>query len=525
MGNWDFRRWLYVAMGIGGLVAVFLGHPARGQTGTPQSESLPQAKVPSEGMNSPTPRQAGGAAMADFDTLITLIQQTIDPDSWLVQGGTSTILPYPSGVFVDPAGQVRRVEPMAPQDSLDAPSRGQDWSLRPQPPGDHDWMRPASRRVVSLRALDRKLQELLRRGEPPTRELQQLAGLKKVELVRIDVAGEDVLLAGPASAGAPTLLLADLAALTALIHHQTSPLGCTIEPTEEGLQSVNQWLGTSAARDTLGRHPRAFVDQLRERIGDFQVQVFGISPTSSTALALIDADEHMKQVGFGQQRTQPHVPSYFEHLEQSGVLQPPPQSMIRWWFAYTDQPITTNADRTIFQLPPSCVRILSEQQWMTAQGRAPTGQADPAADAFARGMTERLEQLRDGYANYARICGIFEAALALQVGIEATGQPSWKAWFPMLCALGHLPSESHPAPKKVAGLATWYRLPGGTNMAVVSGGVLVQPQPLAAATHWRQGSWIASSLVPRSHEAVRPSSSSVAASDDLSDRIWWWDAE
>jgi general secretion pathway protein D len=40
----------------------------------------------------------GGAAMADFDTLMNLIQQTIDPDSWLINGGTSTILPYPANL-------------------------------------------------------------------------------------------------------------------------------------------------------------------------------------------------------------------------------------------------------------------------------------------------------------------------------------------------------------------------------------------------------------------------------------------
>ncbi|RMF38646.1 MAG: general secretion pathway protein GspD [Planctomycetota bacterium] len=42
----------------------------------------------------------GGAAMADFDTLINLIQQTIEPDSWLANGGTSTILPYPSNLSI-----------------------------------------------------------------------------------------------------------------------------------------------------------------------------------------------------------------------------------------------------------------------------------------------------------------------------------------------------------------------------------------------------------------------------------------
>ncbi|QDV23121.1 type II secretion system protein GspD [Aureliella helgolandensis] len=42
----------------------------------------------------------GGAAMADFDTLMNLIQATIDPDSWLQAGGTSTILQYPSNLSI-----------------------------------------------------------------------------------------------------------------------------------------------------------------------------------------------------------------------------------------------------------------------------------------------------------------------------------------------------------------------------------------------------------------------------------------
>lgn len=40
------------------------------------------------------PGGAGGAAIADFDSLIQLIQQTIAPDTWDATGGPSTISPY-----------------------------------------------------------------------------------------------------------------------------------------------------------------------------------------------------------------------------------------------------------------------------------------------------------------------------------------------------------------------------------------------------------------------------------------------
>ncbi len=46
-----------------------------------------------------TPLQ-GGAVIADFDTLMNLIQQTIDPDSWLQAGGTNTINQYPATLSI-----------------------------------------------------------------------------------------------------------------------------------------------------------------------------------------------------------------------------------------------------------------------------------------------------------------------------------------------------------------------------------------------------------------------------------------
>lgn len=67
--------------GLGG------GNPPISGTGAPMSMGSPGAI-------------GGGAAMADFTTLINLIQQTIEPDSWLVAGGTSTVIEYPSNLSI-----------------------------------------------------------------------------------------------------------------------------------------------------------------------------------------------------------------------------------------------------------------------------------------------------------------------------------------------------------------------------------------------------------------------------------------
>ncbi|MBX3420491.1 MAG: general secretion pathway protein GspD [Pirellulaceae bacterium] len=48
-------------------------------------------------MGSPSPIGGGGAA-ADFASLMNLIQQTIEPDNWAANGGTSTMLQYPANL-------------------------------------------------------------------------------------------------------------------------------------------------------------------------------------------------------------------------------------------------------------------------------------------------------------------------------------------------------------------------------------------------------------------------------------------
>ncbi|MGE0758536.1 MAG: hypothetical protein AB7O38_16030 [Pirellulaceae bacterium] len=48
--------------------------------------------------NGQFPSNMGGAALADFDTLIDLIQQTIAPDSWVDAGGTGAIESFPTNL-------------------------------------------------------------------------------------------------------------------------------------------------------------------------------------------------------------------------------------------------------------------------------------------------------------------------------------------------------------------------------------------------------------------------------------------
>src|SRR5437868_67644 len=48
-----------------------------------------------------------GGNQADFDSLIDLITSTIAPTTWTDAGGTGSIAPFPTGVYVDPQGVLR----------------------------------------------------------------------------------------------------------------------------------------------------------------------------------------------------------------------------------------------------------------------------------------------------------------------------------------------------------------------------------------------------------------------------------
>jgi hypothetical protein len=74
--------------------------PPGGQQGPGQVAGQGQ-----QGVNQGFP---GGAAQADFDSLMDLIISTVEPDTWVENGGAEAeIRPFPNGVWVDPAGVLR----------------------------------------------------------------------------------------------------------------------------------------------------------------------------------------------------------------------------------------------------------------------------------------------------------------------------------------------------------------------------------------------------------------------------------
>lgn len=455
----------------------------------------------------------GGAALADFGTLMNLIESTIDPDSWLAQGGSNAMLPYPAGVWIDPRGQLAdRPVPIVDQRRLE--SLLNPGGQRSSDSSQSAWLAASPLRVISLRELDRRLLDISHRKLTLTPEIIQLAGLSRVQYVLVDAEHRDVVLAGPADGHQNGFFLEDLATVTSLIRGNTQAFGCSIEPVHDNLLATQEYIATPAAQKILSQNPEKFAKLLEQKMGNHTAQVFGMHPRSSTAVALLAADVSMKELGFGKSDLRLPIKDYFDFLERESAI--PRQSLIRWWFDYSNQAIASNAEQTLFRLPANCVQLYSEQQFLTQHGRQASGQADPAADAFAAELNGRLDQLRTLDASYSRMCCVFESALALQVGLTSLELADYQAWFPTLFGLGQLEQPFVHQPQWVSSLVATHRAQTSrTNIAVVSGGVQVNPLPAASREHWQTSPHLSGSQVPSMAAArwqVEPQESR-----------WWWD--
>ncbi len=478
------------------------------------------------------PRQEarGGASLADFDTLIDLIKTTVEPDSWDDLGGPGAADGFPGGVHVDTSGLLKRreaspVRDIAARDLLKAQSD----------PNGRDPQRGSQLRKVSLRRLERELQRLAALGKPADRVMQHLAGLYQARYVIVLPAGDpdgpdggDVVLAGAAGAwqtgiegravnaetGRPVLHLDDLVVLLRNAEHEDGRLGCSITPRKENLASAQAYLAETSGTPLKPSQREAWLDELRDRMGEQDIVVNGLDPGCRAARVLVEADYRMKLVGMGLEAGVPGVASYLDRVEIGPDGRLPPLTVLRWWFALHDDPIRVSANRDVFELPRQSVQVLSENELLMRTGqRVHTGNSDELNRAFAHDFTEHFAELCAGYPVYAELRNVFDLALVAavvksedlpgQVGWQLTyfNEPSpenWLAYRPQL----------RPAPRTVETVVNHRVIARRHIVAGVSGGVSFDGARLMERE--AQGADDLGALRILRQEIVPPD-------------VWWWD--
>lgn len=463
--------------------------------------------------------QTGGAANADFDSLIDLIQSTVESDTWVENGtGDGEISPFPTGVFVDSQGALRFAAKELDVSPVTQSSRATDLD---QP---RDVRSSSNLRFVSLPRLEAAIARRQETRRPLTPEMLTLAGLRRIEYVLVDPNAGDLVLAGPAgdwqavggsivsvTTGQPIVRLDDLLTLWRRRQtHDAASFGCSITPRQEGLARVQEFVAASAARPLAPGQRGKWLQGLHEALGKQAVEFFGIEPASHVAQVLLVADYHMKLIGMGLTEGVPGVRSYLSTVELLADGSAPPMAILRWWFAMNYPPVEVNAERSAFRLSGQGVQVLSENEMLAARGqRIHTGQSEDLNRLFALSFTEHFAEISAAYPLYGELRNVFDLALVLAI-IEREGlleRVRWDADLFSSAEALRLPRLS--VPREVDTVINHRVIKRRHVVAGISGGVWVDAAEALDQT--------TAKLDNRNVPALRP------AAGDAADEIWWWD--
>lgn len=468
----------------------------------------------------------GGADLADFDSLIDLITSTVAPTSWDQVGGPGSVAPYPSGVLVDTQGFMRTKvkEELAGELS--------DLRARSAARARHESVRRDSPlRMVSLPRLEKQVQLRLAAGRRPTDEMLVLAGLRRIEYVFVYPESGDLVLAGPAGdwradvegrivgseTGEPVVRLDDLVVVFRhTLHSRQERFGCLITPRQENLARVQEFVKASSQHPIQSpQERRAWIGELRARLGTQDIEVYGIDACTRAARVMVEADYRMKLVGMGLEEGVPGVVGYLDLIKIPPGQAAPPMGVLRWWFTLNYDALLAARDRQAFALRGQGVRVQSENERLTAEGkRVHTGQSEEWNRQFARSFTEHFGELCRRYPVYAELRNLFDLALAAALIREEdlAGKVGWH-----LTCFGDpngYPVPLAPAPKTVESVIN-YRIVNRVNIvAGVSGGVRVDPSEIA-----KRGAM----ETDTGGKIDRQRSAATAAIKALPADAWWWD--
>lgn len=432
-------------------------------------------------------------------------------------GGTNINFAQPiAGVDVDAKGvlKVRVFDPRVARERLMAARQQRDNQL----------MRPSKLRKVSLQRLEVELERQLAAGGPVGDELLALAGLTSIDYVFYYPESKDIVIAGPAEgfvadptdrfvgmqSGKPTVLLEDVA--TALRAYApgspaTGIISVSIDPTQEGLQRMQQFLASVRGRVQPNDAMRLAAG-LKNNLGLQTVSITGIPNDTHFARVLVEADYRMKLIGIGLERLPIRMASYVDRANPSAVAS---NAMERWYFQPRYDGISVSEDGLAMKINERGVELVGENERVAGGRRTITKRVNAASQAFCRDFTEKFPEIADKVRIYAELRQLINVAIAAAYIQEQDffGQADWS--MPVLGDESAFQVGTYTAPEQVetAVNAVWR---GNTLMTPLGGGVQMQPRKALSSENL---------VIDRDGENNRVKQ--YAGPADLKEGQWWWD--
>lgn len=463
----------------------------------------------------------GGAAMADFDTLINLIESTVQPDGWETNGGNGAIEPYPAGVFVDATGTLHRSERIAPATLARLRERAISGRRAAE------MSEESSLRLISLRGLQDEISRCYLSGERWSDEMQYLAGLYRAKYVFVDSERRDILIGGPAGAlrvgesgrmmhvasGEPALHLDDLLVLLRTVERRT-PFGCNIKPRETNLKKVQEYLANQQGSLKPGGR-NAWLAGIKNALGQQDIEVFGLAPDTHAAQVLVEADYHMKLIGIGLETGVDGLNSYLSTIELDDNGDAPAMSVLRWWFTMNYESVTNTSTGDAFELSGIGVKVLSENELLTERGkRVHTGASELLNRQFAKSFTDHFEQLATKYPVYGELRNVFDLTLVATLIREHDLELQSELSLDRLRNETISPQEHLAVSKEVSTVANSRVIEKRHIVGVVSGGVHVDAKATASQRSVE--------LAPEADQLLTKQRRRANA---VRRDHWWWDVD
>ncbi|MEA1949850.1 MAG: DUF1598 domain-containing protein [Planctomycetota bacterium] len=339
-------------------------------------------------------------------------------------------------------------------------------------------------RMISLNRLEAALKD---RQGVPTEEMRRLAGLLRLRYVFFYPESNDIVIAGPAegwytdatgrvvgmTSHRPTIELQDLVvALRAFPPggKETDLIGCSIDPTQEGLAAMQGFLRKLGGQATPNQ-TQYIVEGLRNCMGKQIVSVDGVEPTTHFAQVLVEADYRMKLIGVGMEKPPIRLASF---VDRANPKKSSANALQRWFFMPDYQCVRVSENGLAMELVGDGVKLVGENEAVSSSGqRRQAGRENHASKAFVTDFTRKYSELADRSPVFAQLRNLIDMSVAAAFiqKEDYYGQSGWK--LGLVGDEDQFSVETYNAPKLVATAVT-AKWKGRTLMTPVGGGVQIE---------------------------------------------------
>ncbi len=388
-----------------------------------------------------------------------------------------------------------------------------------------DVAKPSKLRKVSLNRLEKAIEAQAANDRKPTDDMRYLAGITHLQYVFFYPETGDIVIAGPAegwvndlsgrvvglNTGKPVIELQDLvAALRTFAPGQRggSVVGCSIDPTQEGLQRMQDFLrqygGAATPNDT-----QSIVDGLRTNLGLQTVRIMGVEPTTHFAQVLVEADYRMKLIGIGLEPPLVKMTTFIDKADPATAR----NALFRWFFVPDYKCVRVSEDATAMELVGEGVKLVDEKEVVMADGKraVAAGETNRASLLFTNAFTQKYAEIAARKPIYAQLRNLIDltVAAAFIQDQDYYGKGNWS--MSTFVSEEKFPIQTYRAPVHVDTVVTsvWK---GNRLMTPVAGGVTIQPRMALATDNQLDDD---RGLTAKVRQSV--------TIDGLKEGQWWWD--